>query len=168
MKSLFERSRVEFSPDRKYRYYLMREWNAPLGRCVFVMLNPSTADEVKNDPTVERCQRRCVAMGFGSLVVVNIFGLRSTDPKALYEARDPVGRSNDEWISIAIRFANQIVCAWGKHGILKNRGQEVLALIRKAGKIPHALKINSDGTPAHPLYIGYDVKPLPLPTEEAQ
>lgn len=155
-------SHCEFSPDRRFRYFLFRQWNADLGRCMFVMLNPSTADEIKNDPTVERCQRRAAAMGFGSLSVTNIFALRSTDPRLLYEFNDPVGSDNDFYIETACKSSDLIVCGWGKHGNLKKRGEEVLALIRKTGKTPHALKINSDGTPAHPLYIGYDVKPSPI------
>lgn len=88
--SLFEQSGAAFSPCRRYRYRLWRTWGdaAP---AVFVMLNPSTADEIENDPTVERCERRARAMGFGGLRVANIFSLRSTDPTALYTSDDPVG-----------------------------------------------------------------------------
>lgn len=127
-----------------------------------MMLNPSTADEAKNDPTVQRCQIRAIQMGFGRLVVANIFALRSTDPSQLYKVADPIGPENNQYIIDAILEADLIVCAWGKHGQLKNRGERVLETVRQAGKTPHALKINSDGSPAHPLYIGYDVKPIPI------
>ncbi|MEH6402829.1 MAG: DUF1643 domain-containing protein, partial [Sneathiella sp.] len=86
----FKESGAEFSDCNKYRYSLWRRWDA--GPTVsFLMLNPSTADGSSNDPTVERCHRRAVAMGFGALEVINIFGFRATDPKDLKKAKDPVG-----------------------------------------------------------------------------
>lgn len=156
--SLFEQSGAVFSDCRKYRYRLWRTWGeaAP---AVFVMLNPSTADEVENDPTVERCERRARAMGFGGLHVANIFALRSTDPSALYNHDDPIGPDNDAAILESVAGAGLVICAWGAHGNLYQRGQKVLQLLRGAGIAPHYLKLNNDGTPKHPLYVGYDVKP---------
>jgi len=156
--SLLEQSGAVFSPCKLYRYRLWRTWGdtAP---AVFVMLNPSTADEVENDPTVERCERRARAMGFGGLRVANIFALRSTDPSALYTNDDPVGPENDAAILESLAGAGLVVCAWGGHGNLNQRGQAVLNLIRSVGIVPHYLKLNNDGTPKHPLYVGYDVKP---------
>jgi len=157
--SLFETTGAAFSPCRRYRYRLWRVWDETKAPAVFVMLNPSTADEVENDPTVERCARRARAMGFGGLRVANIFALRSTDPSALYSDGDPVGPDNDTAILESIAGAGLVVCAWGGHGRLNGRGDAVLALIRGAGAIPNYLKINSDGTPGHPLYVGYSVQP---------
>lgn len=156
--SLFEQSGAVFSPCRRYRYRLWRTWGeaAP---AVFVMLNPSTADEIENDPTVERCERRARAMGFGGLRVANIYALRSTDPTALYTSDDPVGPENDAAILESVAGAGLVVCAWGAHGNLHQRGENVLQLLRATGVTPHYLKLNNDGTPKHPLYVGYDVKP---------
>lgn len=126
------------------------------------MLNPSKADEVQNDPTVERCQRRAVMMGFGRLEVVNAFALRSTDPALLYQTDDPIGPDNNAAIFDAVSGAGLVVCAWGKRAALNGRGLEVMRLIQSAGAVPHALRINKDGSPAHPLYIGYKVQPVPL------
>lgn len=156
--SLFEQSGAVFSPCRKYRYRLWRTWSdaAP---AVFVMLNPSTADEIENDPTVERCERRARAMGYGGLRVANIFALRSTDPSALYIEQDPVGPDNDAAILESVAGAGLVVCAWGAHGNLHDRGLAVLRLLRDAGVTPHYLHMNRDGTPKHPLYVGYDVQP---------
>ncbi len=126
------------------------------------MLNPSTADESKNDPTVERCQRRARAMGFGGLVVVNLFALRSTDPQALYVAEDPYGSENMRVIIETSKAADMVICGWGKHGSLHGHGNFVLQRLRNNGVKPYALKLNKDGSPAHPLYIGYDVKPIPI------
>lgn len=156
--SLFGQTGAVFSSCNKYRYRLWRTWNekAP---AVFVMLNPSTADEIVNDPTVERCERRAHVMGYGGLRVANIFALRSTDPGALYGHSDPVGEDNDRAILESISGAGIVVCAWGGHGNLNNRGAAVLKLIRDAGVIPHYLTLNKDGTPKHPLYVGYNVQP---------
>ena len=84
-----------FSPDRRYRYTLRRQWDDALPYCLFVMLNPSTADATQDDPTIRRCIGFTKAWGFGGLLVGNLFALRSTDPAALYHADDPVGPEND-------------------------------------------------------------------------
>lgn len=155
---LFEKTGAVFSDCRHYRYLLWRYWSeAP--KAVFIMLNPSTADEIENDPTVERCERRARAMGFGGLRVANIFALRSTDPKALYSHPEPIGPANDSSIMIAAENAGIVVCGWGTHGALNNRGNTVAKMLRNAGIIPHYLQLNANGTPKHPLYVGYNVKP---------
>lgn len=152
-----------FSDDRKYRYSLWRVWDAKKPMLCYCMLNPSTADENENDPTVERCQRRAQALGYGGMFVVNIFAYRSTDPKKLKKVRDPIGSYNDAKLMDVFKECKTIICGWGKHGSLFDRGNYVLGLIRYgARKEPHALKLNKDGSPAHPLYIGYDVKPIPI------
>ncbi len=152
---------AQFSDDRRYRYTLTREWrDGP--SVAFCMLNPSTADETANDPTVERCQRRAHMSGFGKLVVVNLFAYRSTDPKVLRLVSNPVGPRNDEAIIGACSAAQLVVCGWGVHGALYGRGAAVLAMLREAKIVPHALRINGDGCPAHPLYIGYETKPQPF------
>ena len=161
--SLFERGGAIFSNCRQYRYQLWRTWGKepPI---LFIMLNPSTADEVENDPTVERCERRARAMGFGGLRVANIFAFRSTDPQALYSHPDPVGQTNDRHILWSASDAGMVICAWGKHGKLNGRGNAVIEMLRNAGIKPHYLKMNIDGSPAHPLYIGYRVNPKEWPT----
>lgn len=151
-----------FSPCRKYRYALWRVWNPEKPLCMFLMLNPSTADEFKNDPTVERCQRRAIQMGYGGLHVGNIFAWRSTDPDALYSLDDPIGPENDQAIVEAASKAGIVICGWGKHGNLNNRGLAILDLLRHHQITPHALTLNGDGTPGHPLYIGYEIQPAPM------
>ena len=156
--NLYCKKGAVFSPCGVYRYRLWRKWN-DLPPAVFIMLNPSTANEVKNDPTVERCERRARDMGFGGVCVANIFALRSTDPAALYQHADPVGPDNDAAIIKSVAEAGIVVCAWGGHGNLNDRGAAVLALLREAGVVPHYLKLNNDGTPAHPLYVAYKIQP---------
>lgn len=139
-----------FSPCRRYRYY----WSTKIsgggrGRCVFVMLNPSTANEVHLDPTVRRCLGFAKTWGHAELAVVNLFAWRSTDPVALYTAEEPVGAANDFWITTMCAPAERVVCAWGVHGAYQGRGEKVRGLIER----PHVLRLNRDGTPAHPLYL---------------
>jgi hypothetical protein len=160
MSSLFpESSGATFSPCRRYRYTLWRQWDER-PPAAFIMLNPSTADETANDPTVERCQRRAQAMGYGGIRVANIFALRSTDPRALYTAEDPVGPENDHALLTLAQGVSLVICAWGSHGRHQGRGVAVRALLH-AHDIPlHVLRLNQDGNPQHPLYIGYDVAPV--------
>lgn len=156
--TLFEQSGATFSPCRTYRYHLWRAWSdAP--RAVFLMLNPSTADETVNDPTVERCERRARNGGYGGLVVVNLFALRSTDPAALYEHADPVGPDNDEHIAKSCQNAGIVVCAWGTHGKHAKRADYVRSLLYYFDVVTHCLGENKDGSPKHPLYVGYAVEP---------
>lgn len=157
-------SKAEFSDCRRYRYRLWRVWGESENprRLCMVMLNPSTADEFKNDPTVERCCRRARMWGYERLDVVNIFALRSTDPKGLYQCDDPVGSDNDAAILQAASGAQLTVAAWGNHGQLGGRGQAVLAMLRDAGVALHALKVSKVGEPVHPLYQPYSAQPIPL------
>lgn len=150
-----------FSPCRRYRYSLARTWDASLPILVFLMLNPSTADELHNDPTVERCHRRAQRLGFGAVVVVNLFALRSTDPAGLYVEQDPVGPDNDATILTMCTLASRVVCAWGTHGKHLGRAAYVLDMLRNAGIRLHALGINADGSPKHPLYVANDAELVP-------
>jgi hypothetical protein len=153
-----------YSHCERYRYLLWISWDPRLPLCGFVMLNPSTATEQENDPTVERCERRAREWGYGGLVVVNLFAFRSTDPKALRQSADPVGPLNDELLVDALRGCEVIVCAWGQHGDYRSRAAKVRRLL--AGKPLSALKLNGDGTPSHPLYLPYSLTPVPYPAEE--
>lgn len=154
-------SGARFSDCKKYRYALWRSWSFTVKPAVFVMLNPSTADETVNDPTVERCLRRARQMGFGGLIVTNIFALRSTDPQQLYAPVDPIGPENDREIKQALALAGVVVCAWGNHGEYLDRGASVRRLIKSVGITPHHLGLTQHGQPRHPLYVSYLRKPEP-------
>jgi hypothetical protein len=123
------------------------------------MLNPSTATERQNDPTVERCERRARALGFGGFQVANIFAFRATDPRRMRAAPDPVGPDNDAAIREAAIRADRIICAWGGHGAHLDRGRAVERMLRATGRPLHALGLTRDGQPRHPLYIGYACQP---------
>lgn len=150
---------AEYSDCERYRYSLTRVWNPKGGRALFVMLNPSTATEVQNDPTVERCERRARALGFGAFRVLNIFAYRATDPREMRRAADPIGPENDAAILGSLPWADRVVCAWGTHGAHLGRGADVAAMLRARGGALYHLGLSKDGHPKHPLYIGYDVQP---------
>ncbi len=148
-----------YSPCERYRYSLTRHW-AEGTHALFVMLNPSTATERQNDPTVERCERRARVLGHGGFTVCNIFAWRETDPHKMRRAEDPVGPANDAAITAACEAADMIVAAWGTHGAHLGRGPAVETLMRGTGRPMHHLGLTKDGHPRHPLYIGYATQPM--------
>jgi len=148
-----------YSDCERYRYELTRVWDKAGDKALFIMLNPSTATEVQNDPTVERCERRARALGFGAFRVLNIFAWRDTDPKAMRAAADPIGPKNDAAIRRGCKWSDKIICAWGTHGAHLDRGTQVTSLLRKT-KLPlYHLGLTKHGHPKHPLYIAYAEQP---------
>ncbi|PJF08638.1 DUF1643 domain-containing protein [Pseudorhodobacter sp. MZDSW-24AT] len=154
-------SEAVYSPCEVYRYLLTRIWDGAGARALFVMLNPSTATEAQNDPTVERCERRARALGFGGFRVVNIFAFRATDPRVMRAAADPVGPGNDAAIlgSVQAWQPDQVICAWGTHGAHLGRGDAVAGMLRGTGVPLWHLGLTAAGQPKHPLYIGYAQQP---------
>ncbi len=145
-------SGASFSRCRKWRYLLWRRWGpGPVAN--FLMLNPSTADEVKLDPSCTRARNYAEQWRYGALVVTNLFGWRATDPEEMKAARDPVGRGNDAAILEAARSADIVVCAWGNHGLHGARSAHVISYLRKARVKLDVLRMNGCGEPAHPLYL---------------
>jgi hypothetical protein len=147
-----------YSDCERYRYLLTRRWAAG-PKALFVMLNPSTATEYQNDPTVERCERRARTLGFGAFRVTNIFAYRATDPRMMRAQDDPVGPANDTAILESAVWADRIICAWGAHGAHLDRGVQVERLLRANGVPLWHLGLTLAGMPKHPLYIGYDQQP---------
>lgn len=145
-----------FSPCWRYRYALWRIWDEGRPVVLFVCLNPSTADEARDDPTVRRCIGYARAWGFGGLRLVNLFALRATDPAALRRADDPAGPENDRWIARMAEGARLVVLAWGNEG--RGRGPAVRALLPD----PHGLRLTRSGQPAHPLYLPASLVPVPV------
>jgi len=155
------RSRAVYSGCGAYRYLLEREWNADARRMAFVMLNPSTASELRNDPTVERCERRARAMGFGSFRVVNLFAFRATVPADLRRAASPEGADNAAAVDAACAWADLVLAAWGVHGAHLGAGPALATRLRAQGLGLHHLGLTREGHPRHPLYVGYDILPQP-------
>jgi hypothetical protein len=152
-------SGAAFSACRRWRYLLWRRWDKRRAVANFLMLNPSTADEAKLDPTCARARAYAEAWGYGALIVTNIFGWRSTDPAALKRVPDPVGKGNDAAILLAAGDSDLVVCAWGNHGV--ERGLQVEDLLRKAKTKLHILKLTGTGQPGHPLYLRKTLKAAP-------
>ncbi len=146
-----------FSECKSYRYQLWRQW-AYEGRWAhFCMLNPSTADHEVEDPTVSRCIQYAKDNGYAGTYITNLFAFRSTDPKALYSHPNPVGPDNDAAIIDAYECSSMTICAWGTHGALHDRGEQVLKML---GPGVCCLKLTKDGFPGHPLYLKRDLKPM--------
>ncbi|SNT73088.1 DUF1643 domain-containing protein [Paracoccus seriniphilus] len=155
-----QRSSAVFSDCLTYRYALTREWGSGR-RIAFVMLNPSTADEQRNDPTIERCERRARRLGFGAMRIVNLFAYRATDPRDLKRAAAPVGALNDRMLVEAAQWADQVLCAWGVHGNHMARDRAVLPLLRENTTELFHLGLTQAGLPRHPLYVSYATVLIP-------
>lgn len=150
------------SPDRTYRYLLTRDWNqggtgkGSMNSVLWIMLNPSVGDAADDDRTLRRCQQFSRSWGYDGLAVVNLFALRSSDPSRLRSHPDPVGHDNDMVIASlmapACEAVKLVVAAWGRHGSTRFRDARVIDLARKCGRDLHALVLNDDGSPKHPLY----------------
>lgn len=165
--SLLGTSTATFSPDRLYRYALTRSWDPRLPVATFVMLNPSTADAFAVDPTVRRCLGFARAWRCGSLTVLNLFGLRSTDPAVLRGHTDPIGDDNDATIAAVLAAPGQdgpLLAAWGSHGPYLDRDLAVVQVLLDTSRPVLCLGETRDGQPRHPLYIGARQLPVPYRT----
>lgn len=148
-----------FCPDRVYRYALWRYWTDDFGKpAVFIGLNPSTADEHKDDPTVRRCIKFAKDWGYSGMYMLNLFALRATDPRVMMSHHEPVGRRNDEEIVRYCGIAGIVIAAWGNHGKHLDRDAHVLRLIPNI----HHLGLTKSGCPRHPLYLRATTEPMRL------
>jgi hypothetical protein len=148
---------ARFSPDRLYRYHLWRVWEPSRRSFVLIGLNPSTADETQDDPTIRRCINFAKREGCGRLDMLNLFAWRSTDPAALRRVSDPVGPENDEVIGDVIGMAGgdvRVVAAWGGHG--SARGDRLVREINGWACGVWCFGTTKDGSPRHPLYLRND------------
>lgn len=159
---------ADISQDGIYRYSLGRTFEHRVFEsrtCVFIMLNPSTADAFKNDPTITRCINMAKSWDCDSLCVLNLFALRSTDPKVLKDHPDPVGPGNDIALKNVLTWRSSlghkplVICAWGVGGKLHRRGDEVYDMIMRYHGEPHYLDLTKGGEPRHPLYLPRGLTP---------
>lgn len=162
------RRTARFSPNRVFRYDLWRGWDDSLPPATFVMLNPSYANEDREDNTVSRCIKFAKRWGCGSLHVANIFAIVSTDPQALYGPNliSIVGPENDAAIVAAASQSKIVVASWGMHGAHLGRAAEVQAMIEPLAPLV-CLGLTQGGYPKHPLargksFIPYEFEPIPL------
>lgn len=147
-------SRARFSACGCYRYTLWRVWDASRPSIAFVGLNPSTADAEQDDPTVRRCIGYARRWKYGGMVMLNVFALRSTDPRGLLAVDDPIGPENDAWMLRSLRRVELAVACWGNHGELLGRGDQVA---RALGPFK-CLGLTKVGHPRHPLYLKGSLK----------
>lgn len=151
---------AHLSDCRKYRYALWRIWDDNKPYAMFVGLNPSTADEIEDDPTINRCINYAKSWGYGGLCMANLFAFRATEPKDMMNAPDPVGSENDKWLLKSANDAGIVVGAWGDNGGFQNRAAKVIKLLPEISY----LKLNRTGHPAHPLYLKGNLTPTKLNT----
>lgn len=148
-----------FSPCREYRYSLRREIGGPGRLALFIMLNPSTADEQRDDPTIRRCIGFATRWGASVLYIANLFALRATDPRVMCRHPEPVGPGNDTAIFLLATLCAEnngtIVCAWGARGAHMARGHNLTQRLRQSFGLWH-LGLTKHGEPRHPLYLSAD------------
>ena len=151
---------AEISADGLYRYCLYREWGPNQAHLMWVMLNPSTADATKDDPTIRRCINYSKAWGYARMVFLNVFALRATDPKELALAEDPVGPLNDRFLETFSNDARQVIAAWGGSFPKKYapRVEQVEGLLVRDGDV-HCLGTTLAGQPKHPVRLPSDLEP---------
>lgn len=149
-----------FDETGTYRYRLSRSWLGGTGGVVFIMLNPSTADDKVDDPTIRRCIRFGQRWGFARLEVVNLFAYRAKDPGALIHVQDPIGPENDAHILEAATENGTIIAAWGGNGSWRGRDTAVIGLLSDRpmlclGRTKPPSRFTGHGHPRHPLYVPY-------------
>lgn len=151
-------SNAIFSPCRKYRYILWRRWGEDWqsNYVMFIGLNPSTADETQDDPTIRRCIKFVKDWGYSGLCMTNLFAYRATNPKDMLAAPDPVGEENDKYLAPYSAKARIAIAAWGNHGTHLGRYLQVKAMIPNL----YCLKLTASGMPRHPLYLPQTLTPI--------
>lgn len=164
-----------FSPCRTYRYVLWRDLGdpmvnkeQPIGSFLLVIgLNPSTADETQNDPTIRRCIGFGQSWGFRKLCMMNAFAFRATEPWEMKAQADPVGPDNNHWLNYYLQACHECaglaLAAWGVHGDWNGRDLEVNAIAGILGVQLHCLGLTRRGMPRHPLYLNKTLQPIPYP-----
>ena len=140
-----------FDKTRNHRYLLIRQWEKGTKFVNFILLNPSTADEKLDDPTIRACITFAKNWGFDGIYITNLFSYRTKSPKELKKANEPIGVKCDNYIKEFAIKSNLIVCAWGNHGTYLNRNKEIIKLLKKIDL--YCLGITKKGEPKHPLYI---------------
>lgn len=141
-----------FSRCRTWRYRLTRVWELDRPQLNVILLNPSTADEQRDDPTIRRVISFARREGFGRLEVTNLFAFRATNPDHLRWASNPIGPQNDDELRQAAEAADAVWVAWGVHGAYRERGAQVLRLLE--GVHLWCFGRTKGGEPRHPLYLG--------------
>lgn len=143
-----------FSPCRKYRYVLWREWDKTKPMVAFIGLNPSTANEVKNDPTIRKVTKFARTWGYGGVYMLNLFAYISPYPEDLKTCEDPLGE-NDRWLDAYLAKSDKIIFSWGRFDVF-GRDKEIMERYPNA----YCLIKNNNDTPRHPLYVPDNTEPI--------
>ncbi|MBD1394277.1 DUF1643 domain-containing protein [Mucilaginibacter glaciei] len=143
-----------FSPCGMYRYLLFRHWNREKPFVIFIGLNPSTATQSKDDPTIRRVKKLAADWGYGGVCMMNLFAFISPYPEDLKTCADAIGENNT-YLRMACALGVDVIFSWGAFDV-KDRASEVIKMFPRA----KALIINKDGSPRHPLYVPGNVKPV--------
>lgn len=146
----------------RYRYALWRILDRSKPFWLMALLNPSTATEEQNDPTISRCITRASRADAGGLVVVNTGAIRETNPDQACRAADPIGPHNEAWVRALIPACDMHIAGWGPNAARFGGDRQMLEIFREAQVQLHALKLNRDGSPRHPLYVPYSAQPIPM------
>jgi hypothetical protein len=152
---------ANFSSCRTWRYALWRRWDEDgCDYAMFIGLNPSTADETNDDPTIRRCIGYAKAWGYSGLCMTNLFAYRATNPQDMFDSAQAgipvVGADNDQWLRDCAERAGIVVAAWGAHGTFLGRAAEVIAMLPNL----HYLRLTKGGAPGHPLYLPKTLTPV--------
>jgi len=142
-----------FSESKNYRYVLWRKWDETKPAVMFIGLNPSTANENEDDPTIRRVKRFAFDWGFGTVYMLNLFAYVTAYPEELKKCNDPIG-DNDNWLKEYAKKSDQIVFSWGSFSESKERAIKVIEMFPNS----KCLVKNRDGSPKHPLYISASIK----------
>ena len=154
------------SPCGQYRYVLRRRWAEQQVPCIFVMLNPSTADAQKDDPTIRRVMALSKGFGFGGVYVLNLFAIRGSNPDIIKQVANPVGTDNKHWWGDTVRDLRRwygvlptVICAWGTRGGFRDQDRVALGWLAESGvEERFCLGRTKDGFPKHPLYLPQTVE----------
>lgn len=154
--NLFNTSGAEFSKCGKYRYQLWRIWDTTKPLVMFIGLNPSTANDTTDDPTIRRVKSLTASWGFGGFYMMNLFPFITPYPEELETADHQLQEYDQLLLQISSRCI-KVIFAWGSFKVAQERAETVIRMF------PHAecLQINKDGSPKHPLYCKSNTKPLP-------
>jgi hypothetical protein len=150
-------NQAEFSNCRTYRYALWRTWDESKGKVLFIGLNPSTADEVKDDHTIKRCMSYAKQWGYGGLIMANLFAYRTPYPQELKQSQDPIGPDNDAWLKRLHQQADIVVAMWGNAGSFSHRAQAIAQVLPTL----LCLQITTQGQPHHTRGLPNGLKPIP-------
>jgi hypothetical protein len=155
MEDLFnqEENGAIFSECRKYRFVLWRIWDKNKPMIMFIGLNPSTANETTDDPTIRRVKAFAKSWGYGGVYMLNLFTYITAYPEELKKCDDPLKQA-DSYLNLYAKESEKIVFAWGNFKETDKRAKEVISMFPNA----FVLGLNKNNTPKHPLYLSKDTQ----------